>query len=248
MGALQVCRASAGSGKTYQLALKYITLLLGKFKAGRLQLFKGNDLRRHREILAITFTNKATQEMRRRIVRELSLLADVNSASGYRKDLHLMIDPDDVNLENADIDREVSLAASRALDSMLFDFGEMQISTIDAFFQRVLRSFAYEADLAGNYELMLENDQMTDMAISDMLAHACGMKGVVVPKGLNSGYLRAQVKKLIEYQIGKGGEYKVFSPDSNLRADMVRYIGQLSDESYLNTKPTSRHFCRNQMQ
>lgn len=236
MGALQIYRASAGAGKTYQLALKYITLLLGKFKSGRLHLFKGNDLRRHREILAITFTNKATQEMRRRIVSELSLLADINSASDYRRDIHLMIDPDDVCLLNADVDREISLAATRALDSMLFDFGEMQISTIDAFFQRVLRSFAYEADLAGNYELMLENDRMTDMAISDMLAHACGMKGVVVPKNLNSGYLRLQVKRLIEYQAGKGGEYKVFSPDSNLRADMVRYIGQLSDENYLEHK------------
>lgn len=236
MPSLQVYKASAGSGKTYQLALKYITLLLGYMKNGRLELFKGNDLRRHREILAITFTNKATQEMRRRIVKELALLADPTAECDYRRDLHLMVNPDDKELNDAETDRKISLAAVRALDSMLFDFGGMQVSTIDAFFQRVLRSFAYEADLAGNYELMLENDRMTDMAINDMLAHACGMKGVIVPRGLNSGYLRQQVKSLIELQALNGNEYKVFSPDSKLRGDMIKFINHLSDEDYLKKK------------
>lgn len=236
MPSLQVYRASAGSGKTYQLALKYITLLLGRYKNGRLDLFKGNDLRRHREILAITFTNKATQEMRRRIVKELALLADPDSQCDYRRDLHFMVNPDDTELNDTETDRKISLAAVRALDSMLFDFGGMQVSTIDAFFQRVLRSFAYEADLAGNYELMLENDRMTDMAINDMLAHACGMKGVIVPRGLNSGYLRQQVKSLIESQAINGNEYKVFSPDSKLRGDMIQFVKHLSDEDYLKKK------------
>lgn len=233
MHSLQVYKASAGAGKTYKLALKYITLLLGYFKDGKLCLYKGKDLRRHREILAITFTNKATQEMRRRIVHELALLAAGNEKSDYMRDLHLMIDPEDVSFTDSDIDRSISLAAGRALDSMLFDFGEMQISTIDAFFQRVLRSFAYEADLSGNYELMLENEQMTDMAISDMLAHACGMKGVAVPEKINIAYLKRQVRQLILSQAANGEEYKVFSPDSHLRNQLTKFIDKLSSEDYL---------------
>ncbi len=233
MRLLQVYKASAGAGKTYKLALKYITLLLGYFKDGKLCLYKGKDLRRHREILAITFTNKATQEMRRRIVNELALLASGGEKPDYLRDIHLMIDPEDVGLNDSDIDRRISLAAGRALDSMLFDFGEMQISTIDAFFQRVLRSFAYEADLSGNYELMLENEQMTDMAISDMLAHACGMKGVAVPEKINSEYLRQQIRRLILAQAANGEEYKVFSPDSRLRNQLTKFIDKLSNEDYL---------------
>lgn len=236
MSRLQVYRASAGSGKTYQLALKYITLLLGQWRGNRFHLFKGEDLRRHREILAITFTNKATQEMRRRIVKELALLADPTAATDYRRVLHGYIAPDDTAFENKEIDNQISMAAMRALDSMLFDFGEMQVSTIDAFFQRVLRSFAYEADLAGNYELMLENNRMTDMAIADMLALACGMKGVAIPKGVNSRYLRERVGELINTRISNGQEYKIFNADSSLRAELVKFMGHLSDEDYQKKK------------
>lgn len=233
MSKLQVYRASAGSGKTYQLALKYIVLLLGQWRGDRYYLYSGEDLRRHRGILAITFTNKATQEMRSRIVRELSLLADSEAKSNYRRDLHKLVAPDDTSFSDAAVDRRISRAARQALDSMLFDLGEMQVSTIDAFFQRVLRSFAYEADLAGNYELMLENDRMTDMAITNMLALACDMKGIAMPKGIRVDYLRKRVGELMRNQVKNGNEYKIFSTDSSLRADMLTFVKHLSDEDYL---------------
>ena len=71
---LQIHKASAGSGKTYTLAYNYIKLLLGyKDENGVYRLAR--DGKRHRSILAITFTNKATEEMKRRIVHQLALLA-----------------------------------------------------------------------------------------------------------------------------------------------------------------------------
>ncbi len=242
MAGLNVYTASAGSGKTYQLVLTYISLLLGQMRNGRLVLFKDADRRRHREILAVTFTNKATQEMSSRIVKELALLANPQLRSDYRKPLHLLVSPEDKDCLNNDIDRDICLAATRALNSMLFDFGELQVSTIDAFFQRVLRSFAYEADLAGNYDLMLENDRMTDAAITNLLALACGMQGVVKPKALNVRALRDRVGKLINDRISKGKEYKLFSPDTSLRKELIRFIGQLSDESFLAKKESINEF------
>ena len=92
MKRLKLCKASAGSGKTYQLALNYITLLLGERREdGTWRLLDGSGRMRHREILAITFTNKATEEMKRRIVRELAVLAGNpgtnDSDSSYRDTL-----------------------------------------------------------------------------------------------------------------------------------------------------------------
>ena len=88
---LTIYRASAGSGKTYTLAYEYIRLLLGHTdRDGRHRLNNGNR-GGHRNILAITFTNKATGEMKRRIIHELALLAGCepgwDSRSGYMEDL-----------------------------------------------------------------------------------------------------------------------------------------------------------------
>ena len=69
---LEIMKASAGSGKTYRLARKYITLLLDS-----------DDRYAYRHILAVTFTNKATDEMKSRILKELHVLATDPAASDY---------------------------------------------------------------------------------------------------------------------------------------------------------------------
>lgn len=229
-GKLLVYRASAGSGKTYQLALTYITLLLGYVdEHNRYHLLHADDPRRHREILAITFTNKATAEMRRRIIKELAILASPTDKSAYLPTFRRLLghSPED---NTSDI--EIHQAAQRALDSMLFDLGEIQISTIDAFFQRVLRSFAYEADLAGNYELSLEDQLITQQAINDLLAIACGYRSTVTPRNVNKQILVQRLSQLIANQIEKGDEYKIFNSESSLRTGLVDFVKALSGEDY----------------
>ncbi len=144
---LNIHKASAGSGKTYTLTYNYIKLLLGAGdEQGNYRL--ASDRKRHRAILAITFTNKATDEMKRRIVQQLAMLAHVDAVNGSKSDyeerLCKELGCDSTQLANA---------ARDALFSLLGDYGFFNVSTIDAFFQTVLRTFAREAELTGNYEV-----------------------------------------------------------------------------------------------
>lgn len=157
---LTVYKASAGSGKTFTLAYRYIKLLLGtKGGDGRMRLrthFRDN----HRSILAVTFTNKATDEMKRRIVHELAVLGGMepnwNSRSGY---MDMLIN--DFRCSEDDV-RE---ASRKALRDLLFDFNFFQVSTIDSFFQIILRTFAREAELTGNYEVDLDSSRALEYGV-----------------------------------------------------------------------------------
>lgn len=142
-----IYRSSAGSGKTRTLAKEYIKLAL----AGR------DDSFRH--ILAVTFANKATQEMKGRIVE---YLADFAAARP--------------NNLVAEIQQELDLSAaqlqarSRAVLSLvLHRYSQFSISTIDAFFQRVIRSFTREAGLLGNFRLEVDNDLVLDEVIAALM-------------------------------------------------------------------------------
>ena len=80
---IQILKASAGSGKTYNLAREYIRLLLVK-----------QDPQAYRHILAVTFTNKATDEMKQRILKELHTLATTPEDSPYYEDFVPSLFPD----------------------------------------------------------------------------------------------------------------------------------------------------------
>ncbi len=160
---LQVYRASAGSGKTFTLAYEYIKLLLGEKRQDATYRLRRNPEGAHRTILAITFTNKATEEMKRRIVHELAVLA--GSEPGWDKSPYA---DRLTNLFGCTND-ELRRAADAAMRSLLFDFHFFQVSTIDAFFQTILRTFAREAELSGAYELELENRTMLAEGINRLL-------------------------------------------------------------------------------
>lgn len=145
---LNIYRASAGSGKTYRLTRDYIRLL-----------FASSDLQRaHRRILAVTFTNKATEEMKSRILHELYALS-TNQKSNYRDYLmkEFSIDNDSVNKK-----------AKSILIHLLHDYSSFSVSTIDTFFQQVLRSFAREIGIDGGYNLELDTDYVLSMGVDSM--------------------------------------------------------------------------------
>ena len=133
---LKIYRASAGSGKTFTLALEYIKLVV-------------ENPYSYRNILAVTFTNKATGEMKERILGKLYGVANrSDSAKDYFEKIKEQL-PDMS-------DEKIIANAQKALDLLLHDYGHFRIQTIDAFFQTVLRSLAKELDLNGDMEITLE--------------------------------------------------------------------------------------------
>ncbi|MBS1950290.1 MAG: ATP-dependent helicase [Cytophagales bacterium] len=143
-----IYRSSAGSGKTRTLAKEYLKLAL-QFRS---------DYFKH--ILAVTFTNKSTQEMKGRIMHYLNAFVNGGEAD-LAKELQDELKLDEPTFQ--DRTREVQSA-------ILHEYQYFSISTIDAFFQRVIRSFTREAGVLGDYRLELEVDEVMEDVINSLIA------------------------------------------------------------------------------
>ena len=147
---IHIYKASAGSGKTYRLAYDYVSLLF----QNRAEHYP------HRRTLAVTFTNKATDEMKRRIIVELFALATSSSAPFF-----LDLQRDYPHLTPQAIQEQ----ARFFLTELLHDYSGFNISTIDKFFQQIVRAFTREIGLQGNFGVELDKDKILQIAIDNML-------------------------------------------------------------------------------
>ncbi len=148
-------KASAGSGKTYNLSIQYIALLL----------VKGEHEFRH--TLAVTFTNKATAEMKDRI---LQFLYDIWKGLPNSKDKiidcqKVLKDLYQVNMP----DEEIRQHCHRALNAILHDYSRFYVSTIDAFFQGILRSMAHELGLNARLQVDLDDKSIIELAVENLI-------------------------------------------------------------------------------
>lgn len=160
-------RASAGSGKTYTLAKRYIEFYLSEPAGdGKRRLRPVKELREalHR-ILAITFTNKATNEMKLRIVAKLNAIAMWQPGMPTDKTDYL----EEFMKEFDCSAQEISSYCKYALKVLLSDYSDFKVSTIDSFFQTVLRTFAYEAELDDTYQIELDSNYVTQMGLDTTL-------------------------------------------------------------------------------
>ena len=146
---IRVLKSSAGSGKTFNLAKTYIRLLLSS-----------DDPRSYRHILAVTFTNKATGEMKGRILKELSILSDDPSKSDYIDDFRKEFGSDAV----------IKKKARMLLVNILHDYGSFSVSTIDKFFQRTLKAFAREVGQYASYQVELDKPSLVHESVDRVLS------------------------------------------------------------------------------
>jgi ATP-dependent helicase/nuclease subunit A len=149
-----IYRSSAGSGKTRTLAKEYLRLAL-KYRA---DYFK--------YILAVTFTNKASQEMKDRILSYLDDFAQARPnelAEELKKELQL----DDSTFQQQSQETQAAV---------LHHYAQFSISTIDAFFQRVIRSFTRESGLVGDYRLEVDQDAVLEQVIDNLIDELGGNK------------------------------------------------------------------------
>ena len=226
---LTIYKASAGSGKTYTLAYEYIKLLLGvKLDGGRYVLntpkyTRGKALRTrsHSHILAITFTNKATAEMKSRIIKELDNLShlpeDGEKDAAYASALVK---------EYGCTREELAALAGHSLKRLLFDYDTFNISTIDTFFQTVLRSFAREIDRQGDFRLEIDENYVINAAVSMLFDDVNRRDTEAV----------ANVEKWLERMAGdlmrEGKNFNIFNRSSKEYEAIVKYISNTLDETY----------------
>lgn len=170
---MDIYKASAGSGKTFTLAREYIRIALAD-----MVLRHGGADRSYAHILAVTFTKKATAEMKERILSELNILATNPKQSAYYADY--MADK-----QLALTDKQLQQYAHFLLISILQDYSSFAVSTIDGFFQQVIRRFARELGLPATYDISLDGEEVVETAIDQLME-----KVRQTPKSEQSEWLR----------------------------------------------------------
>lgn len=191
---LLVYKASAGSGKTFTLAVEYIKLLIDAPKA-------------YRSILAVTFTNKATAEMKERILSQLYGISTKDPLSApYFEAIR----------SNSKLSEEqIRLNAEKALQYIIHDYGQFRVETIDSFFQSIVRNLAHELELGAN--LNIELDMAT--VLSDAV-------DVMIEKLDAQAQLMAWLTEFIEEQIQSDHKWNI--------SDAVKQFAQhIFNEQYI---------------
>ena len=193
---LKILQASAGSGKTFSLTAHYLTLL-----------FSGDN--KYREILAVTFTNKATEEMKSRILEVLLGLATGDQAKkvdDYR--ILVLAAHSELNAESLRIKADIIYR------KILHDYSRFSVSTIDGFVQKVIRGFAFELGLNADYTLEMNYDKVKDELVQKL------------DDSLNHN--QQLLQWIIDLALERIGDNKSW----NYKTELLNLIGEVFKDSY----------------
>jgi ATP-dependent helicase/nuclease subunit A len=172
-----VYRSSAGAGKTYTLVKEYLKLALGT-----------ESPKRFRSILAVTFTNKAAAEMKERVITQLNGLSLTPTDPSF-SELHDSALCGELMQSTGLTAQQLQERANNVLEHMLHNYAELSICTIDKFVHRIIRSFARDLNIAPDFEVELEQEELLSKAI-DLLIGKVGDNDVLT-------------KTLVEFTEGK---------------------------------------------
>jgi len=224
---LELQRASSGSGKTFTLARKFIWYFITVNDNGRRRLRTRAELEDSLEhILAVTFTNKATNEMQQRIVEKLYLLGF--PPAGGKKPDYLEDFASELSRSGVAVsEEEVSRTCRDAVRILLNNYSDFNVSTIDSFFQLVLRTFAYESDLSDSYRIELDGKMLSAMAIDSLLED--------INSGTDHSGASWWISELVRRATEKGQKWNVFEKKeegSNPYAKLLDSATKLENEEF----------------
>jgi len=150
-----IYNASAGSGKTFTLVKEYLKIL-----------FKSNNPEHFKRILAITFTNKAVAEMKDRIIETLKQFSD--KAILDKPNSMFSAICEELQIESFTLHTK----SEKLLNTILHNYAAFDISTIDGFTHRLIRTFAYDLKLPLNFEVELDQEALLNEAVDSLISKA----------------------------------------------------------------------------
>ena len=193
MSKFTLLNASAGSGKTHRITLELLRLILPN----------PSEISR---VLSITFTNKAANEMKERLISSLSDMT-------YNPETSKMLNALTIEFPQKS-KTELCQMADRALKHILHHYSDISISTIDSFMQRIIRTFARELSLPSNYEVKVNDKELNEIIISKIIDSA----------NLNDIITRV-LKEVIRYQLDND------SSPLNLTNELLPLVQHLTIEA-----------------
>lgn len=153
--AYKIYNASAGSGKTFTLVRQYLKIVLSS-----------DSHQGFRQILAITFTNKAVNEMKQRILNSLFHFSETTDMENAPAMFH------DISTELNISPEALRQRAKKTLKEILHNYAFFDVSTIDKFTHRLIRTFAKDLKLPQNFEVVLDTDLLLDEAVARLINNA----------------------------------------------------------------------------
>jgi ATP-dependent helicase/nuclease subunit A len=191
---LKIYKASAGSGKTYTLAKSYVKILI-------------QNPYHYKNILAITFTKKATAEMKNRILLFLQQIKEDTN-----KKLSESIIDEIRNEFNLDVSNFIRQNADKAIQLILHDYAHFQVTTIDSFFQLIIRSFAKELKLPIGMQVEIDSEKVLNKSVQ-ILLESYGKEDVAL-----STWLENFVYKNIDNEKG----WNIEKPIKNIGKELLK--------------------------